>query len=282
MRLTTYPEAGEFLAQTQAVLEQQETVNSLILGVCLRMRDLPDYVEAPPYLAAVHAGEQLVAAAMMTPPHNLVVASGHADYASAFSVLAHDLTARYWLVPGVNGPAPLSLAFAELWQQLTGRPFALKMKLRTFELTAVDHPSYPPGKLRQATAADADLLVQWVSAFGSEALQEAEDETGVRTSVERALKHGNYFVWDTGTLVAFAGKGRPTAHGITIGPVYTPPGQRNKGYATALVAALSQHLLDQGWRFITLFTDQANPTSNSIYQKIGFRPVCDFAEYRFE
>jgi predicted GNAT family acetyltransferase len=282
MRLTTYVEAGEFLAQTQAVLEQQETINSLILGVCLRMRDLPDYIERPPYLATVHTGEQLVAAAMMTPPHQLVVASDHAEHASAFSLLAHDLSAGQWSVPGVNGPVPLSLAFAESWQQRTGNSFALKLNLRTFALTAVDPPPSPPGKLRQATAADADLLVEWVSAFGSEALREPEDELSTRKAVERALKYGNYFVWDAGNPVAFAGKGRPTAHGISIGPVYTPPAQRNKGYATALVAALSQRLLDEGRRFIALFTDLANPTSNRIYQKIGFRPVCDFAEYRFE
>ncbi len=79
-----------------------------------------------------------------------------------------------------------------------------------------------------------------------------------------------------------AGKSRPTAHGISVGPVYTPPSLRGRGYATALVAELSQHLLDSGYQFTTLFTDLANPTSNSIYQKIGYQPVCDFTEYAFE
>jgi hypothetical protein len=68
---------------------------------------------------------------------------------------------------------------------------------------------------------------------------------------------------------------------VSVGPVYTPPERRGRGYATACVAALSQTILDEGWAFCTLFTDLANPTSNSIYQKIGYHPVCDFAEYRF-
>lgn len=281
MRVTTYADAGEFLSVVQTVLEKEETINSLLLGVCLRMRDLPEYIESPPYLAAVQDGGELVAAAMMTPPHNLVVASPHPDPAAAFALLAHDLVEGAGAAPGVNGPAPLSLAFAEQWQTITGAAFTRKMDLRAFELTAVTYPPYPSGHLRLATAADVDLLVTWVNAFGQEALHEAEDSARTRPRVERAIKHGNYYLWNDGDPVALAGKGRPTAHGITIGPVYTPPAQRSRGYATALVAALSQQLLDAGWRFVTLFTDIANPTPNSIYQKIGFRPVCDFTEYRF-
>jgi predicted GNAT family acetyltransferase len=78
-----------------------------------------------------------------------------------------------------------------------------------------------------------------------------------------------------------AGAARPTVNGIAIGPVYTPPQFRGKGYASSLVAKLSQHLLDQGRTFCTLFTDLANPTSNRIYQNIGYRPVCDYTVYRF-
>jgi predicted GNAT family acetyltransferase len=81
--------------------------------------------------------------------------------------------------------------------------------------------------------------------------------------------------------VSLAGYGGPTRHGIRIGPVYTPPAERRRGYASACVAALSQQLLDRGRRFCFLFTDLANPTSNHIYQQIGYRPVSDVDEYRF-
>ena len=90
------------------------------------------------------------------------------------------------------------------------------------------------------------------------------------------------FLWDIGQPVSLAARSRHTTHGINVGPVYTPPAFRRRGYAGACVAALSQQMLDAGWEFCTLFTDLANPTSNSVYQKIGYRPVCDFDEYVFE
>jgi predicted GNAT family acetyltransferase len=78
-----------------------------------------------------------------------------------------------------------------------------------------------------------------------------------------------------------AGYAGPTPHGIRIGPVYTPPGQRGRGYASACVARLSQDMLDAGRTYCFLYTDLTNPTSNHIYQQIGYEPVCDVAEYRF-
>ena len=77
-------------------------------------------------------------------------------------------------------------------------------------------------------------------------------------------------------------KSRPTTHGGCISLVYTPPNLRRRGYASACVAALSQHLLDTGWDFCCLFTDLANPTSNAIYQQIGYRPVCDVDMFQFD
>ena len=71
-------------------------------------------------------------------------------------------------------------------------------------------------------------------------------------------------------------------HSARIVDVYTPPAYRRRGYATANVAAVSQRALEAGHAYCCLFTDLANPISNSIYQKIGYRPICDFAEYRFD
>jgi hypothetical protein len=91
------------------------------------------------------------------------------------------------------------------------------------------------------------------------------------------------YVWVNGgkpvSMVCHTG---PTPHGIRVSFVYTPPEQRRKGYASACTAALSRRLLDAGYQFCFLFTDLGNPTSNHIYQDIGYRPVCDVDEYRFE
>jgi predicted GNAT family acetyltransferase len=90
------------------------------------------------------------------------------------------------------------------------------------------------------------------------------------------------YLWEVdGHTVSMVGAGSPTPHGIRIGPVYTPPEARRRGYASALTAAASQHQLDSGCRFCFLFTDLANPTSNRIYQAIGYEPVADVDQYAF-
>jgi predicted GNAT family acetyltransferase len=95
------------------------------------------------------------------------------------------------------------------------------------------------------------------------------------------LPNQGMMIWDDPDPVTMAGFRGRTPNGVRIGMVYTPPEYRRKGYATACVAALSQHLLDSGCRYVCLYTDLTNPTSNHIYQTIGYRPVVDSDEYGF-
>ncbi len=91
----------------------------------------------------------------------------------------------------------------------------------------------------------------------------------------------NLFVWEDGVIVSMAAKTRETDHGAVISMVYTPIEKRGRGYASNLVAALSERLFKQGYAFCALFTDLANPTSNAIYRKIGYYPVADMDQYLF-
>jgi hypothetical protein len=159
--------------------------------------------------------------------------------------------------------------------------YAVKRALRAFELRKVVYRGHAPGRLRVATEEDFDLTAFWALAFNQEALGE-HDELGAQIMAKRAIQNGNIYLWEDGRPVSMAAKARPTAHGVTVNLVYTPLELRGRGYATACVAHLSQRLLDDGWQFCTLFTDLSNPTSNNIYQKIGYRPVCDFTEFAFE
>jgi hypothetical protein len=130
--------------------------------------------------------------------------------------------------------------------------------------------------MRPAERADRALLIAWIEAFTLEALGKSEDAA---PGVDRWLEHRGrrLWLWEDGDLrVSLCGAGGETAHGIRIGPVYTPPEHRGHGYASNLVAQTSQLLLDEGRQFVTLFTDLANPTSNNIYQDIGYEPVADF------
>ncbi len=95
------------------------------------------------------------------------------------------------------------------------------------------------------------------------------------------MKDERLYVWDDDGVRSMAAVGGPTAHGTRTSLVYTPPEFRGNDYASAVVAALSEAMLNSGKRFCCLFTDQSNPVANRIYRRIGYVPVCDFAEYRF-
>jgi hypothetical protein len=152
-----------------------------------------------------------------------------------------------------------------------------------YALERVEPIAAVAGRTRDANAADRALLLTWWSAFMREAVPES-DLTRVPTALDHRLGavDAGIVLWCDPEPVAFAAYGGPTPKGIRIGPVYTPPEHRGRGYATSLVAGLSQRLLDDGRRFCFLFTDLANPTSNAIYVRIGYRLVCESADVVFE
>lgn len=278
LQLTVHTDIAAFLALAEADLARDEVTNGLMLGVALRLRQDPAHYEQPPFLATVQQCDALIAAATMTPPYGLLVYAAVDEPRPALRLIAEALIEAQWPLPTVNGVAPLARAFADVWQTLTAGLVTLLMGLRVFELRTVTPPRWPPGRFRQATQADAELVFAWCDAFYREAAPAGTTPRPLH--VERAIAEGNFYLWeDGGRPVSLAGKGRRTAHGASVGPVYTPPTWRGRGYASACVATLSQLILDEGKDFCTLFTDLANPTSNHIYQQIGYRPVCDFAEY---
>jgi predicted GNAT family acetyltransferase len=281
MSITVYQNAQNFLARAQTVLESNETVNSLLLGIVLDIGRHPERFKAAPYLALVE-DERGMVAAVMTPPHNLLLAGERAGSKEALQLIAQDLQKDRWPVPGVLAPAPISHAFAEVWQDLTGRPYHEGRRQRLFSLSQVIPPRPGPGRLRVATRDDLELVMRWFTAFTQEALnQKVEGAEEIRQWAESRITPGDCYLWEDGQPVSMAVRSRPIVKTISIGPVYTPPELRGRGYASRCVAALSQLLLESGWQYCCLFTNLANPTANSIYQQIGYRPACDFNEYIF-
>jgi predicted GNAT family acetyltransferase len=287
MRNKTYQSAAEFLSFVQRPLESNEAANSLMLGILFQLQRLdetgeaPSYsMSAPPFLCRVTDAGELVMAAVMTPPHNLVVYGHRAELDSAAALIARHLQEEQRPLPGVLGPSGSAHAFVEAWLSCSGQGAKKAMAQRIYELRAVTPPPPTPGEFREATAADLDLLTDWIGRFQREAM--GQRTSRAREIAQTKLRDRDFYLWEDGGPVSMAAKARPTRHGISIGAVYTPPEFRRRGYATACVAHLSQFLLDAGWQFCALFTDLSNSTSNAIYQKIGYRPVCDFDEFHFE
>ena len=187
----------------------------------------------------------------------------------------------------MNGEASVSERFATIWQQTTRQQARLEMGQRIYKLEVVNPVADVPGSMRRATGADFDLLKRWQVEFAIEAVGSAPEQVDhgrIETTIREALKFEmlGRFLWEDNGPVSLAGFTGPTPNGVRIGPVYTPPEHRRHGYASALVAALSQQLLNEGRQFCFLYTDLANPTSNSIYMNIGYQPVCDVNLYSFD
>jgi predicted GNAT family acetyltransferase len=267
-----------FLEAAGPLLLADEARHNLILGLAATAHDYPDLY--PEYRAwIVVEDDEPLAAATQTAPYNVVLAAPRSDEALAELVAAIDDA------PGVVGAQPEVDRFAVAWSGRTGAVPQLKIAQGIYALEQVLPVPAAPGRMRVQTSRDTELLVDWLEAFETEALHAlARDESRARRIVEHRLNaaRAGLMLWEDGDVVSVAGFGGETPNGIRIGPVYTPPGLRRRGYATALVAALSSQLLAEGRRFCFLYTDLANPTSNAIYERIGYVRVCESAEIAFE
>ena len=277
MRLERFGDAAAFLAAAEPSLLAREAENSLLLGVAGAVRDGRRYGDEPPYFACVVDGGTVVAAAVRTPPYNLLLMSARRD---GWRPIAEQLAADGAPLPGVNAERDVALEFAEWWSGARAVRHEITMKQRLYCLTAVRFPVGVPGQARWPGAADAALLAGWVDAFSAEAIPDspASDSAAL---VARHLAARTLLVWDDAGVVSMAASTRSSPHGGSVSLVYTPREKRGRGYASACVATLSQRILESGKKFCTLFTNLDNPTSNRIYQEVGYRPLVDCLEVRF-
>jgi len=276
LAIERYAQAEQFLAAAQDWLLETEVENNLILGIALSAGARGPTVP-PSYWAGVRGEGAIVGCACRTPPHRLVLSRLPAP---AVALLVDDVRSAYDSLNGVIGPTAEAETFAAAWTARNGGIWKTRMRMRLHELTKMTFAGPAPrGSLRQAAATDLALAREWVEAY--------VHDTGIDVPVEgmaqRLIEREQLFFWiDGGNPRAMVAATRPTRSGCSINTVYTPPRYRRMGYATAAVAALSEALLKGGRRFCCLYTDMANPTSNSIYAKVGYRPIRDEAELAFE
>jgi predicted GNAT family acetyltransferase len=277
MRCETTADPGAFLARVEDFLLRDPVAHNVLVTNVRARRDGSVADPTPATYAVVLDGEgAVVGAAMRTPPHAVALSTMPV---AAVGPLVEALAAACPDAAGVTGMVAEAEAFARAWSGRTGSTLSVERRERLYRLDAVTVPPAPPGDWRPAQPADRDLLVEWSDAF------EAEVGLGPRRSVaqdvEWRIAEGRVFFWVDGTPASYAAMSRPAGGVVRIGPVYTPPERRRRGYAGALVAAVSQRALDGGAAHCCLYTDLANPTSNSIYMAVGYRPVADVTAYGF-
>ena len=285
MAWQTTGDVTEFLAAAGPYLRRERARNTVILSVTETMRAAaPTAAASTPAPAAEPAAGPLfgwwtgqageVAGAFMHTPPFPVVLTEVAPPAAA-DLAASAMAARP--LRGVNAYPEVAAAFADGWRagHAGGRADVFRRQ-RLYRLAELEWPDPAPGgTARLARAADAPLTAAWFAAFAAEVedMGRGEDQSA---AARAKIDHGGVMIWEAGgEPVSIACNTVPAAGMVRIGPVYTPPEARGHGYASAATAALSRRLLEQGAEEVVLYTDLANPVSNSIYQRIGYRPVED-------
>jgi predicted GNAT family acetyltransferase len=279
VRIERFQDPRAFFGRVGGFLAAREAEHNLLLGFRSVLEGDPHaFGTDDPYLAAAVAGGEIVGVAARTPPFNLVLSE--IDDAGVLEALVDDLAGVD--LPGVLGPVEAAKLFAGLWSARTGVKATVAVEERIYAAEQVDPPPRVPGSLRPYAPEDRELTLAWIDAFFKEAMP-GSPEADAEAFLARRISEtpGGLVLWEDGEPVSLAGFGSPTPNGSRIGPVYTPPPLRGRGYASALTAALTARLLEDR-RFCFLFTNLANPTSNSIYQRIGYRAVTDVTVWRFE
>lgn len=287
MNLIRFDDTLLFQYAVQDHLLTYEAENNLPLGILSNII-AGEYLDNPPYLSLVEKDGEIQLSVMRTPPYPALFSFEDKPIdEEALNLVIEDLQQAFGgEMTGMTGNKKLVSRLADAWQKTTGVVGVLKMAMRIYKLERVSPVSSVTGGMRPADEKDASLLLDWYGCFHRDALREEPDQDQVRKQAERYLEadplQRGLMLWeDAGRPVSIAGYSGPTTNGIRISVVYTPPALRKRGYASACVAGLSQHLLDQDFRFCFLFTDLLNPISNHIYQQIGYTPVNDVDTYEF-
>jgi uncharacterized protein len=284
MQVRRLEDPRAFLEAAMPLLMRDEARHNLIFGLVDTLVRHPTVYPAW-HLWLVEDGAEVVGAALQTPPHNLVLAEP-ADV-GAIEALVDAIRAAGVSLPGVSAVMPEAMAFADRWNARTSGSTETRMTQGVYTLREVRPLPRTAGSMRRATEADLDLLTDWLAAFADEV------ETGVVHDPDQRRRlvagrltsgdHAGFWLWeDGGRVLSLVGFGVVTPNGARIGPVYTPPELRGHGYATTLTADVSSWLLSGGRSFCFLYTDLANPTSNAIYQRIGYDQVFEALYLAFE
>jgi predicted GNAT family acetyltransferase len=284
MNVRRHDEAEAFRVIADAFLMREPARNQLPIMIAHTLATQPDvYPEFHLWTVADDDGE-VVAAAVRTPPHNVALADPVDEV--ALDALVDAIAADDPEAPGVVGNRPWSDRFARRWTAGTGQLPRVSVAQGVFELTRVILPRESSGSARRAGPQDRPVIEAWFEAFADEALPpELAERSRQRSRLDGSFGEGDhvgFWLWED--------DGRPRSMtgfstfplGARIGPVYTPPEERGRGFASHVVAFASQTLMDAGANACFLYTDLANPTSNKIYVDLGYVQVAESDNIEFD
>ncbi|MGW6397217.1 GNAT family N-acetyltransferase [Streptomyces sp. NPDC055134] len=274
-------DVDDFLARAGDYLRAEPALHTVALSVTASLRERgPAVYGAREQLFGVLYGPDggVNGTFLWTPPFRLSISPLDREQADALAVALQGRP-----VTGVFGVDAASAAFADAWRSRTGARAHRAVEQRLYRLGDLTPPlPAPAGRPRTATEGDRELLVRWHDAFAAERAVPG-GASGSQEWADERISYGGVTLWESpaGVPASMAGVTREAAGAVRVAPVYTPKELRGRGYAGAVTAEVSRAARAAGAREVLLFTDLANPTSNGLYLRIGYRPVRDFAVHTF-
>jgi len=287
MYFTQYTDVHVFHEAVKDILMRHEAQNVIPLGNILIGMDSTDNTgwrdPANFFMATVSNQVGIILTAIKTGDKNLAIyATDNKNDPDAITCLMEGMAQAGITLPGVLAEKSLAEMFEKLYTAKHNISSKINMSQRIYELEAVT-PAIHKAAIRLAQERDMSFLPYWTEGLWGDALGKpvniCDDAGGYNYHIQQGRL---YIMEDKGIPVSMAKISRDVKNVCVIGFVYTPPYFRKKGYATACVAAVTQIALNRGFKKCVLYTDLTNPISNSIYQKIGYRPICDSLEIGFE
>jgi RimJ/RimL family protein N-acetyltransferase len=273
IKINVYSSSKELLDSHESFLLENKLLNNLILGILYRLKN----EEKKPnelFMAIENNKEKLILC--MSGLYIILYANTHNH--EIYEEAVHYLDDNQIIYPGIIGPVEICNLFLIAYHKIKHQDMKLLMNQRIYVNTKVNKTNDSHTDLYLAEETDQELLYDWYFDF-YKCTGESISFKDAKIKVNEMIKLKNVYVLKyQGEIVSMAGKSRPFLDSVTVGYVYTPPEYRYKGYATKCVELLTEHLL-KTYRSCTLYTDLSNPTSNSIYQKIGYIPIGDSCVY---
>ncbi|MEU6375877.1 GNAT family N-acetyltransferase [Streptomyces sp. NPDC046909] len=274
-------DVDDFLARAGDCLRSRPVLHTVPLTVteALSTRGADAYGDDAPVFGLLERAGEVRATFFRTPPRRLTLTPLTPEEAQSLAAHLADLGQS---LPGVNADHDTATSFAEAWQRHTGATPVLHERERLYRLGTLTPPEpFPEGRGRIAGEEDRERLMLWHREFVADIGGTPSADNG--SWADTRIADERVTLWETpdGTPVSMAGRTPMVAGQIRVAPVYTPAHLRGRGYAGAATVEVSRAALAAGAAEVLLFADLANPTSNGLYQRIGYRPVANFAVYDF-
>lgn len=279
MKIKSFEDVHDFLRTVEELLLQKESFYNFKLGLSGAIQN-NNLKAVDPLYFALFEGSNLVGCALRADPEKPLAISKMSK--SAVEVLIQELVDQKITLCGIIGEVEASTYFKDVWLKKHQLAFKLNIHLGIYEANEIFTPDNNT-EIILGTENHKDIIFKFVKGFSADCFpnREYKDEELDKICIRHINNKSIYLLKnDLGEIVAMAANTRGSTNVGTISLVYTPPEIRGKGYGALVTAKVSEIVLKEK-KFANLSTDLANPISNSIYQKIGYKRIGENIHYDF-